>query len=494
VRAAIFLIGLLGLAAALPAWPQSSRAAEVLAAYVLFAPAKNGTTGLLARAIVAADESCPRLRLESGPRAMVPRRNPDLATGRADFPVRVCEALYPFDRAVALEGSGIVLPRVTRDPLRIVVIGDTGCKGKPAQDCAAVPADWPFPVFARQIASEVPDLVIHVGDYNYRGTPGAVTIAGQKRKVFDAGDHLPVADHCLDPGGSVSQNQPGSPLPDSWPAWRDDFFAPAAQLLRAAPWVFARGNHEICSRAGPGWFYFLDPGSDLLPGGGGQASCPSPEAGDLGLVFSPPYRLEFQDSALIVMDSSKACDLVAEESTLATFKGQFQEIAGMISDRPVWLVMHRPIWALDVKSKDLAQNLSEGGTGFPIINHTLQSALRQAFGGRVPEQIRLVLSGHLHFFQAVTFGVGRPPQLVIGNGGVVLDSLAEGAADGLTATIDEQGADVLSERRFGYLVLERDLEGGWKGELRDPTASGAARVVASCDLRQRPAGSLCRRP
>ena len=68
------------------------------------------------------------------------------------------------------------------------------------------------------------------------------------------------------------------------------------------------------------------------------------------------------------------------------------------------------------------------------------------------------------------------------------------AANFLTATIDEQGADVLSERRFRYLVLGRDLEGGWKGEIRDPTASGAAGVVANSNLRQRPAGSLCRRP
>ena len=29
---------------------------------------------------------------------------------------------------------------------------------------------------------------------------------------------------------------------------------PAAELLATAPWVVARGNHELCSRAGLGWF------------------------------------------------------------------------------------------------------------------------------------------------------------------------------------------------------------------------------------------------
>jgi hypothetical protein len=29
--------------------------------------------------------------------------------------------------------------------------------------------------------------------------------------------------------------------------------------LRAAPWIVVRGNHEICRRAGPGYFRLLDP-------------------------------------------------------------------------------------------------------------------------------------------------------------------------------------------------------------------------------------------
>ena len=71
-----------------------------------------------------------------------------------------------------------------------------------------------------------------------------------------------------------SQNMQGSPIPDVWPAWRDDFFMPAARLMKTAPWLLVRGNHELCSRAGPGWFYLLDPASALLGGARIQESCP----------------------------------------------------------------------------------------------------------------------------------------------------------------------------------------------------------------------------
>ena len=50
----------------------------------------------------------------------------------------------------------------------------------------------------------------------------------------------------------------GSPYGDRWPSWKAELFDPAARLLKAAPWVFARGNHEDCKRGGKGWFRLLD--------------------------------------------------------------------------------------------------------------------------------------------------------------------------------------------------------------------------------------------
>ncbi len=111
-------------------------------------------------------------------------------------------------------------------PQRILVLGDTGCriKGASLQACND-PAQWPFPQLAAAAASLKPDLVIHVGDYLYRESA------------------------C--PAGN--QGCAGSPWGDNWTTWQADFFTPAAPLLAAAPIVLARGNHEDCKRAGPGW-------------------------------------------------------------------------------------------------------------------------------------------------------------------------------------------------------------------------------------------------
>ena len=118
-----------------------------------------------------------------------------------------------------------------------------------------------------------------MGDYNYRGTPSGfkTTVDGKQVQqwYYDAGDGATPSEQCGIPGPYYSQNSTGNPDADAWEAWWLDFFQPAGDLLAAAPWVFARGNHELCSHAGPGWFYFLDASSELPEGGGGQLACPS---------------------------------------------------------------------------------------------------------------------------------------------------------------------------------------------------------------------------
>ena len=60
--------------------------------------------------------------------------------------------------------------------------------------------------------------------------------------VFDTGD-LDDEDEAprypIGPG-YWSQNMQGSPLPDRWSSWRDDFFIPSTRLLMAAPWLPSR--------------------------------------------------------------------------------------------------------------------------------------------------------------------------------------------------------------------------------------------------------------
>jgi hypothetical protein len=298
------LAGCLALVTACSTSPSPDRAATggVLHAYTILADRPDDSrTVPLARVIVeGAGQPCPTL--SPGAIAMTPRRNPNPET----FDVTVCEAVLDFERAVTVEENGPAPAAAAAEPRRIVVMGDTGCAS--GQGCSD-PSTWPFGAFAAAAAKASPDLVIHVGDYNYRGTPGTIEVNGEKLGVYDAGDGLPPP-QCLNPAHPyVSQNVPGREAWDRWQTWRDDFFVPAQPLLSAAPWVVARGNHELCSRAGPGYLYFLDPHSELL---GGELSCPVQQDGDDPLpylVFIPPERLELGALRLVVLDSANACDL-----------------------------------------------------------------------------------------------------------------------------------------------------------------------------------------
>ncbi|WP_428355632.1 hypothetical protein [Methyloprofundus sp.] len=155
-----------------------------------------------------------------------------------------------------------------------MILGDTGCDQHSTdfKEKCANPTHWPFPQLAQSALAEHPNLIMHVGDYNYSGTPGSIKVDGHKVRVYDAGDHAKNGS-CKASSTYFGQNSLKSNFPDQWKYWQHDFFHAAKGLLASAPWVFARGNHELCSRAGPGWFYFLDANSPLT--GGEQLSCPA---------------------------------------------------------------------------------------------------------------------------------------------------------------------------------------------------------------------------
>ncbi len=427
----------------------------MLAAYSILAAAPDGDTVALARVIVDAGQGCPSLVTEAGAVAMRARGNPDPAR----FPVVVCEAVQPFGAAAQVEGAAIALPAVTRSPVRIAVVGDTGCGTW--QDCAD-PAAWPFARLAEQAAGTGPDLVIHVGDYVYRGTPGTIEVNGVKRGTYNAGNYALEDEYCQLRDPYVSQNAAGSSLPDSWEAWRVDFFAPAAPLLSRAPWVPARGNHELCSRAGPGWFYFLDPHSDLLDG---ELRCPVQRQDSTALpnlLLSPPYRLDLGQLDLLVMDTANACD--QHPNFPDRYAAQFAELAGPAEGKPAWLVSHRPIWGVDWLDQ---------GT-FQTSNVTLQQALRHDPHSAMPEGVELVLSGHIHRFEALTFpNTQRPPQLVVGNSGISLET--DELAGQFETDLDGARVRGVAVDAFGYLDARPEPAGGWSARLVGTDAETLAR-------------------
>ncbi|HXC29041.1 MAG TPA: metallophosphoesterase [Stellaceae bacterium] len=337
-----------------------------------------------------------------------------------DFEVTVCSATVPL-ATKKLTVGGIDAPTVPPVIDRIIVLGDSGCRidQNMAQDCDDK-KQWPFPVIANDAANRRPDLVIHVGDYYYRENA------------------------C--PNGNKGCE--GSPHGDNWGAWQADFFDPAAPLLKAAPWVMVRGNHELCRRGGKGWMRLLDPRADM------------PDCTDT----SPPYRLHLGGLDLMVFDSADADDFKPDPQKVAVYAAQF---AQLLANAPQgsWLVTHRPVWALG-KGKDAGQTL----------NQTEQAAIR----GRLPAGLDMVMTGHVHDFTSYAFGPRRPAQLIVGVGGDRMDDLPPqpwvGAAiDGMKTT---RG---FALERFGFFVMEHHAS-GWGGTLYAPDDKT---VLAECAINGR---------
>jgi hypothetical protein len=368
-----FRVIMVAVACAIALAPAAARADKLEAAYVVV-----GGQGPVARAILTDAAQCPAITIGNASQPMSIRARPDTGSNPA-FPVLVCEAVIASGTtSAAIGGRALPLPKASLNA--IAVFGDTGCRLKAAkkavkkekhhdeqtagqfQDCDKQ-SKWPFSRLSASVAARSPDLVVHVGDYIYRESP------------------CPQGDEGCE----------GSPTGDNWQTWKADFFSPAAPLLAAAPWIATRGNHEICERAGAGFFRFLDP----TPA---QSGAP-PACTDL----APPYTANVAGRSFIVMDSSNADD--ACDNGVCNSAPYAAQFASLKPAPGSWFVSHRPVWGI--------------GRKFPL-NATLQQALK-AWNGKLPDGIDLALAGHMHTFEMLSFADKRSPQFVIGTGGTSLD-------------------------------------------------------------------------
>jgi hypothetical protein len=403
-----------------------------------------GAQGAVARAILLGTAQCPAIVLDNMAQPMDLRAEADIGQ-QARFPVTSCEKLIPAGTASA-SVANISMPLPKSRLQTIAVLGDTGCRMKVAvaparsgaantdegeegkfQDCNNL-SQWPFPAVSRAAAASKPDLVIHVGDYLYRESPCPPSDSG-----------------CA-----------GSPFGDDWAAWKEDFFKPAKPLLLAAPWVMTRGNHEICKRGGSGYFRFLEPS---LARGGIPPSC---------VEQIPPYTVTIAGKPFIVLDSSDAVDFAPTTADIARYAAQFSEL------RPApgsWLVTHRPIWGVASK-----RSPSNGKRELVVLNQTLAGAVA-ASGSVLPTNVELVLSGHIHLWEAIGFGDKRPPQFVLGSGGTELAHAVKGQLAGLKI----QNAFVSSgqsEHRWGFTNFSPAAAGAWTATFLDANGRGQM----SCDV------------
>jgi hypothetical protein len=339
----------------------------------------------------------------------------------ASFPDRVCELTLPSGTTGAsVEGRS--LPVAVPHPRRIVIIGDTGCRISThgAQACNN-PAAWPFAAIAKRAAREHPDLIVDVGDMLYREAP------------------CPTGD----------QGCAGSPYGYNAATNRADFFAPATPLLSAAPWVLVRGNHESCTRNGLAWFRYWEPRRF-------NGTC----ASDL----TPPYRVPVPGLQLLVQDSSVASDTKLNPSQVAAYKKQFATIAKWAT-RPSALLTHKPLWAF-------VQDAS--GALIPVT-----ADLQAASSNRLRAAIGLVLSGHIHGFEALGFGGALASQLVIGDSATALDPAVTKNLVGQSIG-GRKVKQATTFDRFAYAVLDYSTaRHAWDTlVLKDP----AGKALATCTV------------
>lgn len=369
-----------------------------------------GPDGVLARTIVKDGGECPRITIDGHQHEMRVHAAP--AKG---YQVTVCEAAIPAGaKSASIQDTALPVAKLGRST-RVAILGDTGCRrkaGSPPQDCSH-PKKWPFATIAASIAAWDPDVVIHVGDYYYRE-----------------------ATKCT---GSTC-----SGTTYDWSRWNKDFFTPAEPLLRNAPWIVARGNHEMCGRAAEGWVRFLDPHNYVWES---DKTCNS------NLLYTPPYRVAAGDVDLFLMDSS-----AAEESSTTQSAIYAAQLGLLAKSSPgTWLMLHHPLWAMDYTDP---------------VTETLWTAWNQA--GAATSSVSLQLAGHIHLLEALSFSDNRVPVMVAGNGATSLDgppTIADGTAIG-GRTVSRYMVD----DGFGFIAATKSAT-GWTFDVRD--ADGKSKTMCA---------------
>ncbi len=427
-----------------------------------------GDNGAAQARVVTTDAACPAIQADGkalpmtvraapGTLPLRPTRSTPAETKPSEFPVTVCEAALPRGVRKAAVGSH-PLPAPVSDPKRIVVIGDTGCRIKTADNAAQACNDvneYPFGRVAAAAAAFKPDLVIHVGDYLYRENPCPAGNAGCAGSVWGYG----------------------------WDAWNADFFAPAAPLLAAAPWAAARGNHESCNRGGQGWWRIVEPRA--LKAGRDCIDAANDGVGD----YDDPYAVPLGNGAqLIVLDSSNTPNKDVDPASHigAEYKDMYVKFSALAAKTPYSIMVeHHPILALAAEQNGKDVRYFGGNPG-------LLSVFGAGNPWYVPGSVKLLLAGHVHVWEQLSFSTSHPSQFVAGFSGTLEDIVPLPAsmpaelnvAPGAVAASFSNWVD-----GFGFMTMERTGKEAWTVLVHDVngkvvnhcTAQGK---VSSCDIQQ----------
>jgi hypothetical protein len=389
----------------------------------------------MARVILPYADPCPSISLNGGAAtAMTLRNGPgtmalrpesvDPVSKPAVFTTTTCETTLPAGATSATVAGSIHLPVPRSTVNRVVIVGDTGCRikaGNPFQACGD-PTIWPWSVIASAAAAMQPDLVLHVGDYQYRDIPCPV-------------------------GNTACSGSPWGYGSDTWMA---DLFTPAAPLLAAAPWIMIRGNHEVCNIAGQGWYRYLDP-APYDTSMAGTKTC-NAAANDTAGNFNDPWAVSIGDTNFVLFDSSNASkSAYASAAAAGLYPAELTAAAALEPANMLNIfAVHHPV---------LAYSAANPPT---IGNPGLQSFMGSAAfandpGNYYPPNTGIAMHGHVHDFQALNFSSNHPATFVAGNGGDNLDT-ALPAMFNPNGDLPAPGTLVNSfafSQEFGFLVMDR---------------------------------------
>jgi hypothetical protein len=416
-----------------------------------------GEDGAAVARVITADVTCPFITLDGHSEAMTARAlaqtvplRPTQSTPQdskpSAFPVLACEAQIPVG-TVQASVSGRSLPIPSRATTRIVVIGDTGCRLKKDgnfQDCNNTDA-YPFSQIASAAAAWKPQLVVHVGDYHYRENACPVS----------------------NPGCS------GSPWGYGWDAWSADFFTPGQALLQAAPWVIVRGNHESCSRAGQGFWRFLDPRPMQA-----ARDC-NDAANDSYGDYSDPYAVPLGANAqLIVLDTSNTTHkgLATNDIRMTKFVDTYRKFDALSKNATYNIgLTHHPILAF-------ATGTNKAGVA---MLYPGDAGLQNAFGALnpnfLPAGVSVMLSGHVHLWEQLSFSSDHPTQFVAGFSGTEEETvplpvaLPSGMTPARGAIVEKMSSWVDG---FGFMTMERTGPQEWDIQVRNKRGE----IVKLCRL------------
>ncbi len=347
--------------------------------------------------------------------------------------------------------------------IRGIAMGDSGCRGMPdhgynPQDCTSTARTrdaegWVLAELAESAAALDPHFVLHVGDYHYFWEDDGYWTWGE----------------------GVS---------DRFEYWMQEFLLPAGPLLRAAPWIMTRGNHERCTNKwfGRGFHALFDPRPS-----GQSAGCATPIdktwAVDIAAPGIDPYRFVVIDTA---QGRNGAAFIEAAKHSVTINQGQ-----------SAWITHYPPI-----KMAHYGGQWNYGENNPPSASPIYQDITAAYPGGAVspcmpgkPCVPEAIFVGHQHFYQSFQFddATGLPLVLIVGHGGTAagrqlmpgesskyaLASRCEGDFAGkipFPSRTKTAVANLETAQVFGFLELGRDAytEGGGIGwEIKRHWYAGA---------------------